>query len=298
MKIFYSDHYTIPLPEGHRFPMEKYRLLREGLVEAGVLQLSELHQTRIASEDEVASVHSPAYIKSVSNGTLTPMQIRKIGFPWSPELAVRSFATVGGAISAAFEALKTGISGNLAGGTHHAFRESGEGFCVFNDQAVAAQLILSQKLVKKVLIVDLDVHQGNGTSDIFSDSEDVFVFSMHGEKNYPFKKVNSHLDIPLIDNMEDDEYLGILGKHLPSLFDQNPDIVLYQAGVDPLREDRLGRLDLSFAGLKERDRMVLSECKKRGIPVSLAMGGGYAVPISLTVEAHINTYRVVKELYK
>lgn len=278
--------------------MEKYRLLREWLVEAGVLQSSELHQTRIASEDEVASVHSPAYIKSVSNGTLEPMQIRKIGFPWSPELAVRSFATVGGAISAAFEALKTGISGNLAGGTHHAFRESGEGFCVFNDQAVAAQLILSQKLVKKVLIVDLDVHQGNGTSDIFSDSKDVFVFSMHGEKNYPFKKVKSHLDIPLKDNMEDDEYLGILGKHLPSLFDQNPDIVLYQAGVDPLREDRLGRLDLSFAGLKERDRMVLSECKKRGIPVSLAMGGGYAVPISFTVEAHINTYRIVKELYK
>lgn len=298
MKIYYSDHYTIPLPEGHRFPMEKYQMLREGLVSANVLSLNELEQTRLATPDEVASVHADSYINAVLNGTLSPLEIRKIGFPWSSELAIRSLATVGGAISAAFEALDGGISGNLAGGTHHAFSASGEGFCVFNDQAVAAQLLISQNLVKKVLIIDLDVHQGNGTASIFSGREDVFVFSMHGEKNYPFRKVDSHMDVPLPDHTGDDEYLSQLSRYLPYLFDLNPDIILYQAGVDPLKEDRLGRLDLTFQGLIERDKMILSESRRRGIPISLAMGGGYSVPIKLTIEAHINTYRVVKEIYK
>ncbi|MCC6549259.1 MAG: histone deacetylase [Ignavibacteriaceae bacterium] len=297
MKIFYSDHYTIPLPEGHRFPMEKYRLLREGLVSEGVLLRSELEQTRLATQDEVASVHSNDYIEAVLNGTLSPQEVRKIGFPWSPALAERSLATVGGAISAAFEALENGISGNLAGGTHHAFRDSGEGFCVFNDQAVVAQVLRDQNLVKKVLIIDLDVHQGNGTSSIFAGRNDVFVFSMHGEKNYPFRKVDSHLDIPLPDHTNDEEYLLLLDRYLPYLFDQKPDIVLYQAGTDPLKEDLLGRLNLTFEGLMERDRMVLSKCYDSGVPVALAMGGGYAVPIELTIKAHINTYRVAREIY-
>lgn len=297
MKIFYSNHYTIPLPEGHRFPMGKYRLLREGLVSEGVLLRSELEQTRLATQDEVASVHSNDYIEAVLNGTLSPQEVRKIGFPWSPALAERSLATVGGAISAAFEALENGISGNLAGGTHHAFRDSGEGFCVFNDQAVVAQVLRDQNLVKKVLIIDLDVHQGNGTSSIFAGRNDVFVFSMHGEKNYPFRKVDSHLDIPLPDHTNDEEYLLLLDRYLPYLFDQKPDIVLYQAGTDPLKEDRLGRLNLTFEGLMERDRMVLSKCYDSGVPVALAMGGGYAVPIELTIKAHINTYRVAREIY-
>lgn len=298
MKIFYSDFYTIPLPEGHRFPMEKYRLLREGLVSEGVLSADELHLTGLATLEEVSLAHSADYISAVLNGTLSAMEVRKIGFPWSPALAQRSLATVGGAISAAFEALENGFSGNLAGGTHHAFRESGEGFCVFNDQAVTAELLLEKNLVKSVLIIDLDVHQGNGTASIFSGRNDVFVFSMHGEKNYPFRKVESHLDIPLPDNTGDEEYLLTLSRYLPGLFQFRPDIVLYQAGVDPLKQDRLGRLDLTFNGLMERDRMVLLACKQNGVPVSLAMGGGYAVPIELTVQAHINTYRAAKEDFK
>lgn len=297
MKVYYSDHYTIPLPEGHRFPMSKYRFLREGLVSQKVLLPEELYPTKIASPAETNAAHSIEYIRKVMEGSLSKNEIRRIGFPWSQELVTRSFATVGGAISAAREALKTGFSGNLAGGTHHAFADYGEGFCVFNDQAVAANILRKEVLVKRIAIIDLDVHQGNGTASIFKEIDDVFVFSVHGEKNFPFLKIPSTLDIPLPDNTGDEEYLAMLELQLPLIKRFTPDIILYQAGVDALKEDRLGRLALTFDGLKKRDEMVLHFAKFNGIPISLAMGGGYAEPIELTVQAHINTYKAAREFF-
>ncbi len=297
MTVFYSDRYTIPLPDGHRFPMEKYRLLRLALLREGVLRDSELAEPSLATRDQLLLAHSAAYIDSICNGTASPDVIRRIGFPWSQGLVARSLATVGGAISAAETALRDGVSGNLAGGTHHALRNAGEGYCVFNDLAVAALWLLEKKSVSRVAIVDLDVHQGNGNSDILGGRNDVFIFSMHGAKNYPFRKVASTIDIDLADGTGDAEFLAILQTVLPRVFEFQPGLVLYQAGVDPLKEDTLGRLALSHQGLMERDRMVLSECKRHGVPVSLALGGGYAKPIDLTVEAHVGTYRVVKEIF-
>ncbi|KER10943.1 MAG: deacetylase [[Candidatus Thermochlorobacteriaceae] bacterium GBChlB] len=297
MTVFYSDRYTIPLPDGHRFPMEKYRLLRLALLREGVLRDSELAEPALATRDQLLLAHSAAYIDSICNGTASPDVIRRIGFPWSQGLVARSLATVGGAISAAETALRDGVSGNLAGGTHHALRNAGEGYCVFNDLAVAALWLLEKQSVSRVAIVDLDVHQGNGNSDILGGRNDVFIFSMHGAKNYPFRKVASTVDIDLADGTGDAEFLAILQTVLPRVFEFKPDLVLYQAGVDPLKEDTLGRLALSHQGLMERDRMVLSECKRHGVPVSLALGGGYAKPIDLTVEAHVGTYRVVKEIF-
>lgn len=297
MKIYYSDHYTIPLPEGHRFPMQKYQLLREGLLREGVLSPQELLATEPATFEEVASVHDARYVQKIIDGTLEKLEIRRIGFPWSPALVTRSFATVGGAISAAREAMVSGFSGNLAGGTHHAFSDAGEGFCVFNDQAVVAQILLNERLIRKAAIIDLDVHQGNGTSSIFSGRPEIFVFSMHGEKNFPFRKVPSTLDIPLPDDTGDEIYLQTLEENLPAIKAFSPDIILYQAGVDPLKEDRLGRLSLSFEGLMRRDELVIRFAKENGIPISLAMGGGYAEPIELTVRAHINTYRAGRLIF-
>lgn len=263
----------------------------------GVLSPHELIATEPATFGEVASVHDIAYVQNIIGGTLEKMEIRRIGFPWSPALVTRSFATVGGAISAAREAMVSGFSGNLAGGTHHAFADAGEGFCVFNDQAVAAQILLNERLIRKAAIIDLDVHQGNGTSSIFSGRPEVFVFSMHGDKNFPFRKVPSTLDIPLPDDTGDEIYLQTLEENLPAIKAFSPDIILYQAGVDPLKEDRLGRLSLSFEGLMRRDELVIRFAKENGIPISLAMGGGYAEPIELTVSAHINTYRAGKLIF-
>jgi acetoin utilization deacetylase AcuC-like enzyme len=297
MNVFYSDRYTIPLPDGHRFPMEKYRLIRLALLREGVLRESELFEPALATRDQLLLAHTPDYVDAICNGTASPDVIRRIGFPWSEGLVARSLATVGGAIAAATSALRDGVSGNLAGGTHHALRDSGEGYCVFNDLAVAALYLIAQKKITRAAIVDLDVHQGNGNSDILGHRDDVFIFSMHGAKNYPFRKVPSTLDVDLPDETADAEFLAILRDCLPKVFAFQPDLVLYQAGVDPLKEDSLGRLSLSHQGLMERDRIVLSECKRRGIPVSLALGGGYAKPIDLTVEAHVGTYKVVKEIF-
>jgi acetoin utilization deacetylase AcuC-like enzyme len=298
MKIFYSDKYTVELPAGHRFPMEKYRLVRLGLLGEGLLCEEELLEPSLATREAVTLAHAPEYFDAIYNGTIDPKAMRRIGFPWSRSLVVRSLASVGGALSAAEEALRSGVSGNLAGGTHHALADSGEGFCVFNDIAVVILHLLEQGSIKRAAIVDLDVHQGNGNSAILGDRQDVFIFSMHGEKNYPFRKVPSTLDIDLADGTGDEEYLFHLQTALPVVFEFRPDIVFYQAGVDPLKEDVLGRLSLSMAGLASRDRLVLSECKRHAIPVSLALGGGYAKPIELTVEAHIQTYRILKEIFK
>jgi acetoin utilization deacetylase AcuC-like enzyme len=224
--------------------------------------------------------------------------MKRIGFPWSIDLYERSRATVGGAISAARAALKDGISGNLAGGTHHAHADRGEGFCVFNDIAVAAKILKSENLAQRIAIIDLDVHQGNGNSSILAHDKDIFILSLHGEKNYPYKKISSTLDIGFEDGTKDAEYLLKLKEALDVVLDFDPDFIFYQMGVDPLKEDILGNLHLTFEGLMERDRMVLSAAKEREIPISLALGGGYAKPIELTVVAYANTYRVVRELWE
>ncbi|TAE28625.1 MAG: histone deacetylase [Candidatus Kapaibacterium sp.] len=297
MKVFYSDVYVLPLPEGHRFPITKYRLVRNGLVEQGIVRETELHLSRPTSPDVVKLAHAPHYVEAIQNGTVERMIMRRIGFPWTPELVVRSFTIVGGAIMSAEEALQHGIAGNLAGGTHHALWDAGEGFCVFNDLAIVTMSLLTRVLVRRVAIIDLDVHQGNGNSAILGGREDVYILSLHGEKNYPFRKVPSTVDIDLPDNTSDAEYLPLVQREVARVLAWKPDIVLYQAGVDPLLEDSLGRLSLTMAGLAERDRIVFDACKAAQIPVSVAMGGGYAKPIERTVEAHIQTYKVLREVY-
>ncbi len=297
MKVFYSDHYTVPLSEGHKFPMEKYRLLREKLLEENILSADELFEPELPLRDVITLAHSPRYYDSFENGTVDQMTVRRIGLPWSKELFYRSLASVGGAIGSARAALEHGIGGNLAGGTHHAFRDYGEGFCVFNDFAVVILHLMKCGMIHKAAIVDLDVHQGNGNSAILGHNPDVYIFSMHGGKNYPFTKVASTVDVELADGTEDEEYLSLLKKNLPAVFEFNPDIILYQAGVDPLKEDSLGRLSLTYKGLAERDRIVLGECKSHGVPISLGLGGGYSKPIEHSVNAYANTYKAAKELF-
>lgn len=297
MDVFYSDHYTLDLPETSRFPMSKYRLLREYLLTHEIIAPTELQTSPLATPEELALAHTDEYIAGMRDGTVAIDIIKRIGFPWSPQLYQRSCATVGGAMAAALSARRDGIAGNLAGGTHHAHADRGEGYCVFNDIAVASRHLLRQGLARRIAIIDLDVHQGNGNSSILKDDEGVFVFSMHGEKNYPFKKVPSHLDIPLPNGADDEMYLAQLEQGMAAVAQFQPDFIFYQMGVDPLKEDALGKLSLTFAGLMARDERVLSFAKTKGIPVSLALGGGYAKPIELSVEAYANTYRVVKRLY-
>jgi acetoin utilization deacetylase AcuC-like enzyme len=242
--------------------------------------------------------HDPAYVKAMKDGSVDRNIILRVGFPWSENLYKRSCATVGGALEAAKTALRYGISGNLAGGTHHAHYDRGEGYCVFNDIAVATRYLQRQGLAKRVAIIDLDVHQGNGNSSILGDDPRVFTLSLHGEKNYPFKKVPSTLDIGLPDGAGDEEFLNALEQALPQVEAFEPDFIFYQMGVDPLKEDLLGKLNLTFEGLMERDRRVLRFAKDRGLPISLALGGGYANPIELSVRAYANTYLVVREIFK
>lgn len=297
LKIFHANRYLFPLPPAHRFPIEKYTLLQSELIERGILSPGELIDAPLAPREIITLAHTPQYYEAVMDGSLDPKIIRQIGLPWSPELALRSLATVGGSVCAALEALKFGVSGNLAGGTHHALSDQGNGYCVFNDLAVVSLYLLKHNLVHRLAIIDLDVHQGNGNSAILGEHPEIFILSMHGEKNYPFRKVPSSLDIGLPDNTGDLEYILKLDTALPAVFETKPDLVLYLAGVDPLKEDALGKLSLTLAGISERDRMVLSECKARSIPVALVLGGGYSKPISHTVQAHVETYKVMKEIF-
>jgi len=298
MKVFYSDHYTVPLPDGHKFPMEKYRLVREKLITDEVLSPGALFEPELPAKEIITLAHTKEYYESFESGTIDAMAIRRIGLPWSRELFYRSLASVGGAIGSAKSALECGFGGNLAGGTHHAFSSYGEGFCVFNDFAVVILSLIKSGMIHRAAIVDLDVHQGNGNSGILGGNPDVYILSMHGANNYPFTRVASTVDIELDDGTGDDEYLEKLRKNLAAFFEFMPDIVLYQAGVDPLKEDSLGRLALSKEGLMERDRIVIGECRKQGVPVSIGMGGGYSKPIIHSVEAYVNTYRVVKEMMR
>jgi acetoin utilization deacetylase AcuC-like enzyme len=292
MRAFYCDHFVLPLPEGHRFPMSKYRLLRERVVADGVISEADLLEPAAADWDDLELVHTREYVEGVANGTLPREIQRGIGFPWSPAMVERARRSVGGTIAAARVALDEGVAANLAGGTHHSFAHRGEGYCVFNDIAVAARVLLRERRITRALVVDLDVHQGNGTAAIFAGDPSVFTFSMHGASNFPFRKETSDLDVALPDGVEDDAYLEQLAMHLPMLIaQQRPDIVFYLAGADPYEGDRLGKLKLTFDGLAARDTFVFETCQSEGLPVAVSMGGGYAPEVDAIVRIHANTLR-------
>ncbi|MCE9595492.1 MAG: histone deacetylase [Planctomycetes bacterium] len=299
MRVFYCDHHEVPLPEGHRFPMAKYARLRRRLVALDVVAERELVAAEPAPLDVVCAVHDPDYVRRFVDGSLDAKAIARIGFPWSKELVARSFASVGATLAAVDVAREFGFAGSLAGGTHHARRDEGSGFCVFNDLAVAATDLLRRGLARRILIVDLDVHQGDGTAAIFAGDERVFTFSMHGAKNFPGRKEASDLDVPLDDETDDDAYLVALDRNLALAVERSrPDFVFYQGGVDPLAEDRLGRLALTHAGLLERDRRVFAAVRARSLPIVATLGGGYAEPIDLSIEAHVNTYRAARAVFE
>jgi acetoin utilization deacetylase AcuC-like enzyme len=291
LKAFYSDHFVLPLPDGHRFPMQKYRLVREGVEKA--VQGIEVHEAPFTTDGVLALAHHPDYIQRVCRGTLSPAEQKAIGFPWTPQMVERSRRSAGATIAACRAAMEQGIAANLAGGTHHAHAERGEGFCVFNDAAIAARLMQAERRVKRVAIVDLDVHQGNGTASILARDESVFTLSLHGEHNFPFKKETSDLDMALPDGTDDSSYLRALRDALAELFRRfSPQLIIYLAGADPHEGDRLGRLSLTMDGLAERDAIVLGEARQRGIPVAVTMAGGYGKNIQDTVAVHVQTIAI------
>lgn len=288
-----SARYVFPLPAGHRFPIAKYEQLRQRVVDDRLVASDHLHEPARAARDDVLRVHTAEYVDRFAQGALDDAAMRRIGFPWSPGLVERSFRAVGGTCEAARAALAHGVAMNLAGGTHHAFPDHGEGFCVFNDVAIAVRMLQHERLVSRVAVVDLDVHQGNGTHAIFAGDESVFTFSMHGGRNYPFRKVSGDLDVELADGTGDDEYLSVLAHHLPRVLAAScPDLVVYLAGADAHERDRLGRLHLTFDGLARRDAMVLEHCREIGVPVAITIAGGYGTDIADTVRAHVQTVRI------
>jgi acetoin utilization deacetylase AcuC-like enzyme len=292
MRAFYCDHFVLPLPATHRFPMEKYRLLRERVLADGIVAADDLREPPPAAWDALAAVHTGEYLHAVAHGELSPLAQRRIGFPWSPAMVERARRSVGGTIAAGDAALEDGAAANLAGGTHHAFADRGEGFCVFNDVAVAARFLQARGDIQRPAVVDCDVHQGNGTAAIFRDDASVFTFSMHGERNFPFAKERSDLDVTLRDATGDAEYLDHLQRALAVVFDRHhPDFVFYVAGADPYEGDRLGRLALTIQGLAARDTLVLDWCRHAGVPVAVCMGGGYAPDLHAVARIHANTIR-------
>ena len=293
-RLFYCDHHEIALPEGHKFPMQKYRLLREALAVDGVFQFE---PAPLASAHDIALAHDSSYVRRFLEGTLDPLLMRRIGFPWSDSLVRRTLASVGGTLAASRDALACGFGGTLAGGTHHAFRTEGAGFCVFNDIAVAILVLRREGLAASAAVIDLDVHQGDGTAMIFRNDPAVFTISIHGGNNFPFRKQRSCLDIDLPDGTGDEPYLASVARVLPEALERRPEIVFYQSGVDTLAGDRLGRLSLTHEGLRQRDRKVLEAFRDQGIPVVVTLGGGYAEPIARTVEAHAYTFRTAAQLF-
>lgn len=303
MKAFYTDRFVLPLPPGHRFPMVKYRRLRERCLAEGVLRPEELCEPPAAAWAELALVHERGYLERVRSGALDPAEQRRIGFPWSPAMVERSRRSVGATIAAGRAALMAawargwGVGVNLAGGTHHAHAGHGAGFCVFNDAAVAARVLQREGAVRRVLVLDLDVHQGDGTASIFAADPTVFTLSVHGARNYPFRKARSTLDVALPDGAGDELFLAAVELHVPAaLADFRPELVIYLAGADPFHDDRFGRLALSKAALAERDRRVLDLCRASGVPVAVTMSGGYARDTEDTVDIHVQTVRIAAEL--
>lgn len=297
-KIAFDPIYCHPLPEGHRFPMLKYELLPQQLLHEGTVQKQQFFQPAPLTDERITRTHSPVYWNHLKEGTLSKQDQRRIGFPHSPQLVKRETILCNGTIQNALHAMKDGVSFNIAGGTHHAYADRGEGFCLLNDNAIAAHHLLDFEGVNKILIVDLDVHQGNGTAKIFEDDARVFTFSMHGEKNYPLHKENSDLDIELPDGITDKAYLKLLDRNLKSLIDLvQPEFIFYQSGVDVLETDKLGRLGLTLLGCRERDRLVFETSIRNNIPVAVNMGGGYSEKLADIIEAHANTFRIASHLY-
>ncbi len=290
-RLFYCDHHLIPLPPDHKFPVEKYALLRALLAADGVY---DLQPAPLADAATIELAHDTAYVQAILNGTASERVMRRIGFPWSPELVRRTLASVGGTLAASRDAMERGFGGNLAGGTHHAFRGEGAGFCVFNDLAVAILALRRDGLAARAAVIDLDVHQGDGTAAIFAEDPAVLTLSMHGENNFPFRKQRSRIDIALADGTGDAEYLQHLQQVLPEVTAFRPEVIFYQSGVDGLAGDRLGRLALTLDGLKQRDRLVLEAAHT--VPLVITLGGGYGDPIGRTAEAHANTFRLALDV--
>ncbi|AEV33963.1 deacetylase, histone deacetylase/acetoin utilization protein [Owenweeksia hongkongensis DSM 17368] len=298
LKIAYSPIYHHPLPPGHRFPMVKYSLIPEQLLYEGTCSEDNFFTPEKLSEKQILRTHTAEYWEKLKTNSLTRQEERKTGFPLTPKLVEREITICQGTIDNAKHALEHGISMNIAGGTHHAYANSGEGFCLLNDICLASHWLLDNNLAKQILVVDLDVHQGNGTAKIMENESRVFTFSMHGEKNYPMHKESSDLDIELPDGTEDSLYLQTLENNLPRLIDEvQPDFIFFQSGVDILATDKLGRLGLSMDGCKQRDKFVLESCKQNNIPVAVNIGGGYSHKLSDIVDAHANTFRLAQEIY-
>lgn len=294
LRVHYCDQYEIPLPAGHRFPIQKYRLIRERLE---ATQLFDLRAAPLAPVCAIQLAHDPEYVSSFLDGTVAPASMRRIGFPWSQGLVDRTLASVGSTLNSARVALEHGIAGGLSGGTHHAFRGEGAGFCVFNDIAIAIYALRGEGVISRAAVVDLDVHQGDGTAAIFCGDPGVLTFSMHGAKNFPFRKQSGVIDIELEDGTEDREYLARLCETLPRIWAFRPDIVFFQAGVDALGEDKLGRLALSHEGLRNRDQLVISQAREHCVPLVITLGGGYSEPIEATVDAHTTTFVTAAQIF-
>lgn len=298
LKIAFHPIYKHPLPKGHRFPMEKYDLIPRQLLYEGTCNEANFFEPEIPSNEFILKAHTEEYVNNLFNLKITPREARKIGFPLSKELVERERIITDGTIKACDFALQYGVAMNIAGGTHHAYSNRGEAFCMLNDQAIGAHYVLSKENINKVLVVDLDVHQGNGTAEIFQHDERVFTFSMHGASNYPFKKETSDVDIALPNNCDDTTFLQQLKNTLPKLLDEvQPDFIFYLSGVDILASDKLGKLGCSIQGCKERDRYVLETCHRHQIPVEVSMGGGYSPDIKVIIDAHANTFRLAQEIY-
>lgn len=297
-KVSHSDHCRVDLPTGHRFPMMKYELLREQLLRQGVLQPTQLYQPDLIDEELILGVHALSWWNKVSACSLSPEEERRLGFPISKKLLKRSHSSVSGTWQSSLNALRDGAAMSIAGGTHHAYADRGEGFCLLNDIAIAARALLDRRLCLRVLIVDLDVHQGNGTASIFQDEERVFTFSMHGERNYPQPKEKSDLDVGLPDGCNDHQYLEALYERLPLIFQAfDPDFVFYIAGSDVLASDRLGRLCLTLDGCRKRDAFVIDSCAERGVPFAITMGGGYSDRYHDILKAHFQTFELVADRF-
>ena len=298
LKIAYNKNYIYPLEENHRFPMIKYELIPEQLIRENTCTENNFFNPEKVDDLIVLLTHQKEYFERFKSLDLSKKEIREIGFPLSKELVYRELQIADGTIRGVHYSIEHGISMNIAGGTHHAFYDRGEAFCMLNDQAIAANYLINKGLSKRILIIDLDVHQGNGTASLFRTKSNVFTLSFHGKKNYPFRKEKSDLDIEFDDNTNDEKYLKILKETIPKVIDEfNPDFIFYLSGVDVLENDKLGRLSLTINGCKERDRFILDICKKNSIPVQVSMGGGYSVVLKNIIEAHSNTFRLAQEIF-
>ena len=293
LKCFFTDRFMLSLPPAHRFPMPKYSRLRERVVDEGIIRPEDLFVPDAATDEQILRAHDADYLEKVKTGTLTAKEIRRIGFPWTPQMVERSRRSSGATIAACRTALVEGFAVNLAGGTHHAFRDHGEGYCVFNDSAIASRAMQAEGRVRRMVILDCDVHQGNGTAAILKDDPTIFTFSIHGEKNFPYHKEQSDLDVELLDGTGDQVYLDILEEGIQrALAMSHADLAIYLAGADPYEKDRLGRLKLTKDGLRQRDELVLGLCKARGLPVAITMAGGYARDVEDIADIHLATVKV------